>query len=70
MKTLERKTGLTYAETDAATDGFTLFSPINQKRTILVNMRGEVVHEWALPAPPGNYAYLLPNGNLLAAPCV
>ena len=56
MKTLERKTGLTYAETDAATDGFTLFSPINQKRTILVNMRGEVVHEWALPAPPGNYA--------------
>lgn len=67
MKTLERKTGLTYAETGAATAGFTLFSPINQKRTILVNMRGEVVHEWALPAPPGNYAYLLPNGNLLAA---
>ena len=56
MNTLERKTGLTYAETGAATAGFTLFSPINQKRTILVNMRGEVVHEWALPAPPGNYA--------------
>ena len=28
-------------------------------------MRGEVVHEWRFPLRPGNYAYLLKNGNLL-----
>ena len=30
-------------------------------------MKGDVVHEWKLPAMAGNYAYLLPNGNLLVA---
>jgi len=28
-------------------------------------MRGEVLHQWHFPLTPGNYAYLLPNGNLL-----
>ncbi|MFM9971659.1 MAG: arylsulfotransferase family protein, partial [Burkholderiales bacterium] len=67
MKNLPIETGLTYVEAGAATPGFTLFTPLGQKKTVLINMRGEVVHEWALPAPAGNYTYLLANGNLLAA---
>ena len=59
--------GLTAADEDRATPGYTLFSPLGQTNTYLVNMRGDVVHQWALPAPPGNYSYLLPNGNLLSA---
>mgnify|MGYP001444099239 CR=1 FL=1 len=35
--------------------------------TYLINMNGEVVQEWDLPNDVGNYAYLLENGNLLAA---
>ena len=64
---LYEKTGLTRFDKNRATSGFTLFSPLLQKKTLILNMRGEVVHEWALPAQPGNYTYLLPNGNLLAA---
>ena len=30
-------------------------------------MQGEVLHSWNLESQPGNYAYLLPNGNLLVA---
>ena len=67
MKMLEQKSGLTFRENGAATPGFTLFSPLLQTKTILINMRGEAVHEWTLPAQPANYTYLLPNGNLLAA---
>jgi hypothetical protein len=33
----------------------------------LVDMKGDVVHEWKMPQMCGNYAYLLPSGNLLAA---
>lgn len=61
------KTGLTHVDYGRATAGFTLFSPLYQYSTLIVNMRGEVVHEWRLASYPGNYTYLLPNGNLLAA---
>ena len=64
---LYEKTGLTRVDKDKATSGFTLFSPLLQKKTLILNMRGEVVHEWNLPTQPGNYSYLMPNGNLLAA---
>ena len=62
---LYEKTGLTRFDKDRATPGFTLFSPLQQRKTLILNMRGEVVHDWNLPAQPGNYTYLLPNGNLL-----
>jgi hypothetical protein len=64
---LYEKTGLTRIDKDKATSGFALFSPLLQKKTLILNMRGEVVHEWNLPTQPGNYSYLMPNGNLLAA---
>lgn len=57
--------GLTIADEAKATPGYTLYTPTGLTTTYLLNMRGEVVHEWDLPKPPGNYTYLLPNGNLL-----
>ncbi|MDP6173170.1 MAG: aryl-sulfate sulfotransferase, partial [Rhodospirillales bacterium] len=61
------KTGLTHLDADLAAPGFTLFSPLYLPKTYLLNMDGEVVHEWDLPDSPSNYAYLLPNGNLMVA---
>ena len=58
------KLGLTEYDRDRAAPGFTLFSPLNRPKTFLLNMEGEVVQEWDLPALPGGYARLLPNGNL------
>ncbi len=61
-----RKFGLRVYE-PGATEGFTLYSPSWRPKTFLLNMKGEVVHEWDLPGHPGGYAYLLPNGNLFYA---
>jgi hypothetical protein len=59
--------GLKINDKDRATPGYTLFSPLGLKKTHIIDMNGTVVHEWDLPGVPGNYAHLLPNGNLLAA---
>lgn len=62
------KRGLTEHDKARATPGFTLFSPLGRvMKTVIVNMDGDVVHEWDLPDVPGNYTHLLPSGNLLAA---
>ncbi|MDA0241246.1 MAG: aryl-sulfate sulfotransferase [Proteobacteria bacterium] len=61
------KYGLYSYDKDRATSGFTLFSPLGLEKTHVINMNGDVVHEWDLPGEPGNYTHLLPNGNLLAA---
>ena len=52
---------------DGAAEGYTIFSPLWRPVTYLLNMAGEVVHEWELPGLPGGYSYLLPNGNLFSA---
>jgi outer membrane protein assembly factor BamB len=57
--------GITLYDRARATPGYTLFSPNFDKHTYLIGMRGEVLHRWAHPHVPGNYGYLLPNGNLL-----
>src|SRR3954463_836917 len=60
--------GLTVHDRERATPGFTLYSPNLGRETYLLGMRGEIVHQWRNhPAVPGNYAYLLENGNLLWA---
>lgn len=59
--------GLTHVDQNKATPGYTLFSPSYQLKTFLIDLAGEFRHGWDLTLPPGNYAYLLPNGNLLAA---
>lgn len=49
-----------------AYEGYTLFSPmVGSKSTYLIDMEGNIVHEWKCQTPPGLYAELLPNGNLL-----
>lgn len=48
--------------------GYTLFAPtVGCKTTYLIDMEGNVVHRWESEYPPGLYAVLLPNGNLLRA---
>ncbi|MBT4587641.1 MAG: aryl sulfotransferase, partial [Rhodospirillaceae bacterium] len=64
---LHNKLELVSHNPDKAFSGYTIFTPLGQTSTYLINMKGEVAHEWKLPTMAGNYAYLLPNGNLLAA---
>lgn len=61
------KFGITKFDRGEATPGATLFSPLRQKETYLIGMCGEILHQWNLEAQPGNYGYLLSNGNLLVA---
>ena len=62
-----QSTGLLAYDEERATPGFTLFSPLIQDQIYLLNMRGEVVHEWNVTGNSYGYAYLLSNGNLLAS---
>lgn len=48
-----------------AFQGYTLLSPLQSRSTYLVNMRGDVVHEWKTEFGPGNSDQLLANGHLL-----
>ena len=61
-------TGVLYYDKDKAFDGYTLFSPmVASNTTYLIDMEGNIVHQWKCQTPPGLYAELLPNGNLLRA---
>ncbi len=61
-------TGVLKYEKGKAFEGYTLISPtIGCKDVYLFNMEGDVVHKWHCQTPPGLYAELLPNGNLLRA---
>jgi hypothetical protein len=51
--------------TEAATPGYTLFAPLRSYSTYLVDLDGQVVHQWRHDAPPGQSVYLLDNGHLL-----
>jgi hypothetical protein len=57
--------GLIVFDRSQANHGVTIISPLKGKATYLIGMQGEVLHSWKHPTNPGNYAYLLPNGNLL-----
>lgn len=58
--------GLRHYE-DGVTEGYTLFSPGQNKSVYLINNCGEVVNEWLFSERPGATCYLLENGNLLRA---
>lgn len=60
-----RDTGVLLFDEGRATPGFTLIVPLVGKAAYLIGMRGEILHQWQFPLTPGNYAYLLPSGNLL-----
>ena len=67
MPTIDSRTGVLYHDPQKSTPGYTIFTPLGLLNTFLIDMNGEVVHQWDLPNDAGNYAYLLENGNLLAA---
>ncbi|MBK7878330.1 MAG: aryl-sulfate sulfotransferase [Planctomycetes bacterium] len=48
-----------------ALQGYTLLSPLQSRSTYLVDMQGQVVHEWKTQSGPGQSDYLLANGHLL-----
>ncbi len=46
-------------------EGYTLISPMIGPVSYLIDMEGNIVHQWKTAGRPGLYAELLPNGNLL-----
>jgi len=50
---------------EGALEGYTFFAPIRSKTTYLIDMNGEVVHEWPSEHPPGNSAYLMQDGSIV-----
>ena len=46
-------------------DGYTLYTPLNDTETYLIDMDGNVVHEWASPYTAGATAQLTEAGHLL-----
>jgi hypothetical protein len=48
-------------------DGYTLFAPLSSTQTYLIDMAGNVAHEWTAARNPGAAAELLPSGHLLRA---
>jgi hypothetical protein len=60
-----RGVGLIAHDAERALQGYTLFTPqFRGGPPLLIDMEGNVVHEWRTPLRAG-YASLLPNGNLL-----
>ncbi len=58
-------TGLTACDPSRACPGYTLYAPLSGSGQVyLLDINGEVAHQWQMPHPPGLYGYLLPNGNL------
>lgn len=56
-----------FANTPDAFDGYTLFAPINNTETYLIDNCGEKVHSWSSNYRPGLSCYLLEDGTLLRA---
>ena len=57
--------GLRAYDPNLCQDGYTLFTPMNGNGEVyLIDMNGQVVHQWQMPNPPGLYGRLLDNGNL------
>jgi hypothetical protein len=50
---------------EGAFDGYTLFAPLNSTVVYLVDLDGEVAHQWEAGAAPAGSIYLLDDGSLL-----
>ena len=57
--------GLTVNKPSHTYWGYTLFAPMEGTDAYLIDMEGRIVHRWPIPYRPGDYGYLLENGNLL-----
>lgn len=54
-----------FIHTQDAYDGYTLFAPIRDTGTYLIDNCGRKIHSWSSTTNPGVSVYLLENGNLL-----
>ena len=61
---LVQKHGVTYHDKAKATPGFTLHTRNFADQIWLIDMDGNVVHEWKTTGGVTHHNYLLPNGNL------
>ena len=52
-------------DTENLSDGYTLFNPLSDNRTFLINNCGELVNQWSFSDGTSRSSYLLNNGNLL-----
>ena len=59
-----REIGLTYLDRGRAFPGYTLFAPNGGERAHLIDMEGNIVHQWGYANGIGE-CHLLPNGHLL-----
>ncbi len=57
--------GLIFSSPTKVYNGYTLFTPLSECRTWLMDIKGNFVHKWESDLTPACYAKLLPNGNLL-----
>src|SRR5215831_8853023 len=67
QNTLKRRgVGLWVCEPERAFPGFTLFAPhfVQNRNVYLIDLKGEVVHTWTMPYPPGLSGYLTERGTL------
>lgn len=59
------RTGLVAIDEEYACPGYILFAPSRGPGDVyLIDLKGDVIHQWDLPYSPGLYGYLLPNKNL------
>ena len=59
------RVGLTAYDPQKACPGYVLYTPMASRGDMyLIDVEGNVAHQWRLPYPPGLYGYLLPDGNL------
>jgi len=54
-----------FTKTSEASPGYTLFAPMGNKTTYLINNCGQKVHSWTSTYSPAMSAYLLEDGSLL-----
>jgi len=62
--TKDRQPGEYYGNNTGFT-GYTLFTPVGDMSTYLINNDGEVIHQWDSEYIASNSVYLLGNGDLL-----
>lgn len=65
VEVMSTPTGVIAYDQAGAYNGYTLFAPSLHKSTYLLDMEGDIVHEWKHEYNPGLYVEMLPNGNLL-----
>ena len=65
VESMSTPTGVLMYDKEKAQDGYTLISPMQSTSSYLLDMEGNIVHEWKTSGRPGLYAELLPDGHLL-----